>query len=371
MEPFPQPTPQIRDVPATTPFVAPEELARRVGRESLVRIGANESSFGPSPHAIEAMRDSLALTSYYGDPESFALRTALAERHGCALENLVVGAGIDDLLGLIVRTFAAPGDVALMSHGSYATFTYHVVGYGLTLATAPPFADGSIDVDALIAAAHEHRPKIVYLANPDNPSGTLAAAAAVARLRAALPPATLFVLDEAYADFVDPADLPPEGVEPRTIRLRTFSKAHGLAGARIAYAIAAPETIATFQKIRLHFGVSRAAQAGALASLADRAFVARVVAEVARGRDDYRALAARHGRRTLPSHTNFVCIEVGTRAQAEAMVHGLLERGVFVRKPGAPPIDGFIRVTVGTPEERAAFAEAFALVLDTLHERVR
>jgi len=107
-----------------------------------------------------------------------------------------------------------------------------------------------------------------------------------------------------------------------------------------------------------------------LASLDDPAFIAQVVAEVARGRDDYRALAARHGLRTLPSHTNFVCIEVGTREAAEAMVHGLLERGVFVRKPGAPPIDGFIRVTVGTPDERAAFADAFAAVLESLRERV-
>jgi histidinol-phosphate aminotransferase len=370
MEPQPQPTPQIRDVPATTPFVAPEELARRVGRSTLVRLGANESAFGPSPRALVAMRDALADTAYYGDPEAFELRTALAARHGCALENIVVGPGIDDLLGLIVRTYATVGDVALMSRGSYATFAYHVAGYGLTLSTVPPFADGSVDIDALAAAARERRPKIAYLANPDNPSGTFAAADAVARLRAALPPETLFVLDEAYADFVAPGALPPDGIDAQTIRLRTFSKAYGMAGARIAYAIAPAEAIATFQKVRLHFGVNRAALAGALASLDDPAFIAEVVAEVARGRDEYRALAARLGLRTLPSHTNFVCIEVGTRAQAEAMVAGLLERGVFVRKPGLPPIDGFIRVTVGTPEERAIFAEAFAMVLDTLRERV-
>jgi histidinol-phosphate aminotransferase len=370
MEPLPQPTPQIRDVPATTPFVAPEELARRVGRTSLVRLGANESAFGPSPRALAAMRESLALTSHYGDPESLELRTRLAAMHGCGIENIVVGAGIDDLLGLIVRTYAAPGDLALMSHGSYATFTYHVVGYGLELATVPPHDDGAIDVDALAAAARERRPKIVYLANPDNPSGTFAASADVLRLREALPAETLFVLDEAYADFVAPGALPPDGVDARTIRLRTFSKAYGMAGARIAYAIAPAAAIATFQKIRLHFGVSRTSQIGALASLDDPAFIAEVVAEVARGREDYRALAARHGLRTLPSHTNFVCIEVGTREQAEAMVHGLLERGVFVRKPGAPPIDGFIRVTIGTPADRTFFAAQFEAVLDTLRERV-
>jgi histidinol-phosphate aminotransferase len=192
----------------------------------------------------------------------------------------------------------------------------------------------------------------------------------VALLRDGLPPDTLFVLDEAYADFVAPGSLLPDAIDARTIRLRTFSKAYGMAGARIAYAIAPAAMIATFQKVRLHFGVSRTAQAGALASLDDPAFIAEVVAEVARGREDYRALAARHGLRALPSHTNFVTLEVGTRAQAEAMVSGLLERGVFVRKPGAPPIDGFIRVTVGTPHERASFADAFAIVLDSLRERV-
>ena len=370
MESHPQPAARIRDVPATTPFVAPEELARRVGLTSLVRLGANESAFGPSPRALAAMRDSLALTSYYGDPESHELRTALAARHACSVENVLVGAGIDDLLGLIVRTYAKHGDVALMSHGSYATFAYHVVGYGLTLATVPPHDDGSVDLDALATAARERRPKIVYLANPDNPSGTFAARDDVARFRAALPPASLFVLDEAYADFVTPDALLPDELDAQTIRLRTFSKAYGMAGARIAYAIAPAEAIATFQKIRLHFGVSRTAQAGALAALDDDAFIAGVVAEVARGRDEYRALAAGYGLRILPSHTNFVCIEVGTREQAEAMVHGLLERGVFVRKPGTPPIDGFIRVTVGTAGERSIFAEAFGAVLDTLRERV-
>jgi histidinol-phosphate aminotransferase len=370
MEQRPEPTPQVRDVPPTTPFVGPEELARRVGRSSLVRLGANESSFGPSPRALAAMRDSLALTSYYGDPEAHDLRTALAARHGCGIVNIVIGAGIDDLLGLIVRTYATRHDVALMSHGSYATFVYHVVGYGLKLETVPPHDDGSIDVDALAAAAREGRPKIVYLANPDNPSGTFLASDDVARIRAALHPSTLFILDEAYADFVAPGALPPDGIDAQTIRLRTFSKAYGMAGARIAYAIASPEAIATFQKIRLHFGVNRAAMAGALASLDDAEFIAGVVAEVARGREEYRALAERHGLRTLPSHTNFVCIEVGSREAAEAMVHGLLERGVFVRKPGAPPIDGFIRVTVGTPAERAAFAEAFTAVLESLRARV-
>jgi histidinol-phosphate aminotransferase len=359
----------IAAIPATVPFVAPEELARRVGRSSLLRLGANESAFGPSPHALAAMRAAAAETAWYGDPESRELREALAARHGVGIENLVVGSGIDDLLGLVVRGYCAPGDVAVMTAGSYATFAFHVAAYGVRLATAKPVADGGVDPAALVAAARIHRAKIVYLANPDNPSDTFAAASVVARIRRELPGETLLVLDEAYADFVPREELPPDGVIPGTIRMRTFSKAHGLAGARIAYAIAEPETIALFQKFRLHFGVNRAAQAAALASLADEAFVAGVAAEVARGRDEYRALGARLGLRTQATYTNFVLFAIGMRAQAEAVVAALLERGVFVRKPGAPPLDGWIRVTVGTPSDRAAFAEAFAEALAEVCEK--
>jgi histidinol-phosphate aminotransferase len=281
-----------------------------------------------------------------------------------------VGSGVDELLGLICRTYGALGDPVLMSHGSYATFAYQVNGHGLELHTVPPFSDGMVDVEAMLVRARDLQPKIVYLANPDNPSGSFIGREAVERLRDGLPPDTLFVLDEAYAHFVTSGSLVPDGIDERTIRLHTFSKAYGMAGARIGYALASRKAIATFQKIRNHFGVNRTAQIGALAALDDQSFVRHVVAEVARGRDEYHAFGARIGVRTLPSQTNFVCFEIGTRPAAEAMMHGLLERGVFVRKPGEPPINGFIRVTVGTPEERVLFYERFAAALDALRERV-
>jgi len=365
---FPQPTAQVQAVPAVRPFVAPEELARRVGRTSLLRLGANESAFGPSPKAIAAMRDAAALTSLYGDPESVELRAAIAARHGCAIGNVVIGSGIDDLMSLIVRTYCAPGDVSLATRGTYQTWTYHVVAYGAVLETAEPTPEGGLDVDALLRQARLVRPKIVYVANPDNPSSTFVSAAEIARLRAGLADDVLLALDEAYTDFVDRASLPPDAIDPRTIRLRTFSKAYGLAGARVGYALAADEVIATFGKIRQQFGVNRTGQIGALAALHDEAFVRTVKAHVAEGRSEYAALGRRLGCRTLPSATNFVCFGIGSRSAAEAMVATLLELGVFVRKPYAPPIDGFIRVTVGTAAERAAFAEIFAEALERLRE---
>ena len=369
MSSYPQPAPDVAAVPASTPFVAPEELARRVGRSSLIRLGANESAFGPSPKAIAAMLEAVPYSSLYGDPESLELRTALALRHACRRDNIVVGSGIDDLMSLIVRTYCAPGDVALSTRGTYATWAYHVAAYGVRAALAEPATDGRIDIDALLTLARRAAPKIVYVANPDNPSGAFVEAAQLARLRAGLADSVLLVIDEAYADFVDPRRLPPPDIDARTIRLRTFSKAYGLAGARVGYAIAGIEAIATFQRIRQHFGVNRTAQFGALAALEDRAFVAGVVAEVERGRDEYAALGRRLGCRTLPSATNFVCFEIGTREQAEALLAALLEHGVFLRKPYASPLDGFVRVTVGTPAERAIFGREFAAALDVVREQ--
>ena len=158
----PSATPLVAAVPAVTPFVAPEELARRAGRDSLLRLGANESSFGPSPAAIAAMRDGIAHTNWYGDPESVELRDAIAERHGVARENVTIGSGIDDLMSLLVRTFCAPGDASLATAGTYPTWTYHVLAYGARHETAPPTAAASIDVDALIARARGWRPAGPY-----------------------------------------------------------------------------------------------------------------------------------------------------------------------------------------------------------------
>ncbi|HEY0615755.1 MAG TPA: aminotransferase class I/II-fold pyridoxal phosphate-dependent enzyme [Candidatus Elarobacter sp.] len=365
----PQPTPEVAAIPAMTPFVAPEELARRVGRPELLRLGANESAFGPSPRAIGAMREAVSLTSWYGDPESLELRAALAARHGCAVEEIVVASGIDDLMGLIVRAFCAPGDACVSTRGTYPTLYYHLNAYGARAEFAEPDAAGGLVLQNIVDAVRRSGAKLVYVANPDNPSGGFVDRAVLAELRAALPDDVLLFLDEAYADFVPRSALPPDVIDPRTIRTRTFSKAFGMAGARIGYALAGAHVIAAFQKLRLHFGVNRTAQIGALAALDDEAFLRGVIAEVERGREEYHALAAAHALPSLASSTNFVCIGIGTKAEADAMVGALLELGVFVRKPWAPPIDGYVRVTVGTATERAAFAERFAEALDRVREK--
>jgi histidinol-phosphate aminotransferase len=343
----------VAALPGTVPFVAPDVLERRRGRRLRLRLGANESAFGISPLAAAAMQRALRTLPHYADPECYALRERLSERDGVTPRHLVVGAGIDDLLGLIVRTFVAPGDVVVASLGSYPTFAYHVVNHGGRLETVP-YRDDRNDLDALAAAAARSRARVCYLANPDNPSGSFHDEPALEAFLRQLPDECLLILDEAYVDFAP--SLPRLTDDPRLIRARTFSKLHGLAGARIGYLIAEPGIISAFDKVRLHFGVNAVAQAGALASLDDPQFAEHVAARVAEGRREYAALGAQLSLATLPSATNFVCIDFGCAERARALLSLLLEHDTFVRMPSAPPLDRCVRITVGTEGERAEFA---------------
>lgn len=366
-EPFPF-TQLVRSLPSTVPFVGPEALERRQGRPFQVRIGANESAFGISPLAREAMRQAIDQVSWYNDPENYELRETLARLHEIPLANVAVGAGIDDLLGLVVRACVEPGDVVVTSLGGYPTFNYHVDGYGGKLHLVP-YRNDHNDLQGLAEAAASTGARLLFLANPDNPSGTWHSAQDIQTFIDTLPGGCLLILDEAYSEFAPAESIPAlDPNDTRLIRMRTFSKAHGMAGARVGYAIAPPEVVVAFDKIRLHFGVNRVAQAGALASLKDPSFVQSVVKAVIEGRQDYEALARQVGLSTLPSATNFVSFDAGDAGQAQAILDGLIERGVFVRKSPVPPLDRCVRVTVGTAEDRGAFAAILPEVLAQLSE---
>ena len=350
-----------------TPFVGPETLERRRGRVFDTRIGANESAFGLSPKARAALAAEIERASWYCDPEHFELREKLAAGLGVGLRNLVIGEGIDGLLGLVVRAFLDPGEAVVTSAGAYPTFNYHVLGHGGRLVFVPYRADRRNDLAALVSTARRESAKLVYLANPDNPTGTFLPRAAVEQALAELPAGALLVLDEAYAEFAPPGELPPLDVDdPRLIRLRTFSKAHGMAGLRVGYGIATADLVAAFDKIRLHFGVGRLSQVAAAASLDDPGFADSVVRRVAEGRRAYQDLARVHQVETIPSLTNFVAFDLETPEASERMVALLDARGVFVRQPGVAPLSRYVRVTVGTAEARASFAAAFADALKAL-----
>ena len=354
----PRLTPLAASLPDTVPFVGPETQERRLGRPFRARLGANENLFGPSPRAIEAMREAAADAWMYGDPEAHALRQAIAAHHGVAPEHVRVGEGIDGLLGLLVRLTIGPGDWAVTSEGGYPTFDYHVTGFGGRLEHVPYKAD-RVDAEALIERATWAGAKLVYIANPDNPMGAVLDAETIGAMIDSLPGDALLVLDEAYAEFAPQAALAEIAAnDPRVIRMRTFSKAHGLAGARVGYAIGPAPLIAAFDKVRNHFGLTRISQAGALAALDDAGHLERVVAEVTRARARIAAIAHDNGLVALPSATNFVAIDCGEDGSfARRVMHELVDRGVFVRMPGVAPLDRCIRVTVGPEADLDAFAE--------------
>ncbi|MEM8855927.1 MAG: pyridoxal phosphate-dependent aminotransferase [Pseudomonadota bacterium] len=339
-------TPLAASLPASVPFVGPEAQERQRGQTFRARLGANESAFGPSPKAIAAMAEAAAEVWQYGDPENHDLKAALSQHHGVAVERIAVGEGIDGLLQVIARLVTDFKTPVVTSAGAYPTFVYHVNGFGGHLVTVP-YRDDKEDPDALAKAAKESDAALVYFANPDNPMGTWHGAEAVERLLAGLGDNTILCLDEAYVEFAPEGTAPPMTFEdPRLIRLRTFSKAYGMAGARIGYAITSPELAKAFDKVRNHFGVNRVAQAGALAALADTDYLRRVTADVAAAKARIAQIASTHGLTPIQSATNFLTLDVGADGDAaRRLVAALAERGVFVRMPFVAPQDRCIRVT--------------------------
>lgn len=351
-------------LPAAVPFVGPETLERRNGHAFAARLGANEQRFGPSPLAMAALRDAAADVWMYGDPEGYDLRSALAAKHGCEAANIVLGEGVDGLLGLIVRAAVTQGTPVVQSAGTYPTFGYHVRGFGGQMVDVP-YCDDASDLAALAQAARQHRPSLVYLANPDNPMGGHHSAGAVLALLDALPENCLFVLDEAYIDFA-PSDSAPliAPDDPRVIRLRSFSKSYGLAGLRLGYAICAAPLAAVFDGLRHHFGIGRMVQAAGLAALQDHAHLAHVVAGTQAARARLAQIAADHGLRALPSATNFSCIDLGRGGDfARACVTQLAAAGLFVRMPSAAPQNRCLRISHGTADDLDLLAAALPAAL--------
>ncbi|WP_414900817.1 pyridoxal phosphate-dependent aminotransferase [Rhizobium cremeum] len=362
-------TPLVDALPATVPFVGPEAIERSRGLAVKARIGANESGFGPAPSVLTAIREKAGDIWQYNDPENFALKTALAAHLGLAPANIVVGEGVDDLLGLIVRLVIEPGMPVVTSFGGYPTFNFHVSGFGGRLVTVPYRGDRE-DMEGLLAAAKRENAALVYFANPDNPMGSWWDAESVVAFARALPETTLLVLDEAYSECGPEGSTPAADALvnlPNVIRTRTFSKAYGLAGARVGYAFGAPETIAAFDKIRNHFGMPRLSTEAALAALADQPYLKAVVGKIRAARERIAAIAVANGLKPLPSATNFVAIDCGRDgAYARSIVDGLMQHGVFIRMPGVAPLNRCIRVSTGLPEALDLFEEALPKVLASL-----
>ena len=358
-----------QSLPPTVPFVGPETQERARGAAFVARIGANENGFGPAPSVIEAIAREAPLSWRYADPENHDLRMALGAHLELAPERVVVGEGIDGLLGLIVRLIVEPGTAVVTSLGAYPTFNFHVAGFGGRLVTVP-YRDDHEDLDALLDAVRRENASLVYLSNPDNPMGTWHSADAVTEFARALPETTMLVLDEAYGETAPAAALPPVADladMPNVLRFRTFSKAYGLAGQRVGYVFGAEQTVSMFHRVRNHFGVNRLGQAAALAALKDQDWLAHILAEVESSRERLAAIAQAHGFTPIPSATNFVTIDCGRDAgYAKAILDGLVSRGVFIRMPGVAPLNRCIRISTGPDAEISLFETALAEVVAEL-----
>lgn len=364
-------TPTIASLPKLVPFVGPEAMERARGRPFLVRLGANESVFGPSPKVVAAMREAAGENWKYSDPENFELRAAIAAHHGVAMENVVVGEGIDGLLGLTCTLFLTPGTPVVTTDGAYPTFNFHVMAHGGTL-HAIPMRDMREDVPRLIETAKAVSARLVYVSNPNNPIGSWWSADDLKSMIGALPAETLLILDEAYVDTAPSGTEPPIDVSnPQVVRYRTFSKAYGLAGARIGYAIGERNVIEAFDKVRNHYGINRVGQIGALAALLDQTYLRDVVGSIASARERIAAIASEHDLSPLPSGANFVAIDCRRDgAFAARVLTGLLDRDVFVRKPVAKGIDHCIRVSCGHHDDLAVFANALPAAIEDAARRL-
>jgi histidinol-phosphate aminotransferase len=344
------PRPGILDI---TPYVGGESSLPGVAR--VVKLASNEGALGPSPKAVAAYRQAAEGLHRYPDGSCAELRRAIADRHGLDAERIVCGAGSDELLGLLCRAYAGPGDEVLFTEHGFLVYPIAAKAVGATPVAARE-CDLTADVDTLLAKVTP-RTRIVFLANPNNPTGTYLPAAEVTRLRDSLPANVLLALDAAYAEYVGRNDYDP-GVElveahDNVVMTRTFSKIYGLGGVRLGWAYAPPAVVDVLNRLRMPFNVSVPAQAAGIAALADAEHTARVRANNDALLPWTAERIAELGLTVTPSVCNFVLVHFPAApgrdvAAADAFLRG---RGIIARRVAAYGLPHALRITIGTEEE--------------------
>ncbi len=352
----------IRTLTPYPPGKPIEELERELGIRDSIKLASNENPLGPSPKAVAAIAAVLADLHRYPDGSAFYLKRRLAERLGVSEAELIVGNGSNEIIELAVRTFLRPGDEAVMADQAFVVYRLVVQSAGGS-SRMVPLRDFTHDLEA-IAAAVTPRTRLVFLGNPNNPTGTIFRRAAWRAFLGRLPEHLLVVADEAYAEYVEDPEYPDtireRGDRVPVLSLRTFSKLYGLAGLRIGYGVAAAPVIDALDRIRQPFNVNALALAGARAALDDEEHVRRTLAANRAGMaflvEAFRALGLAH----VPSAANFVLVRVGDGAR---VYEALLRRGVIVRPMAVYGFPEHVRVTVGTEAENARFVAALRAVL--------
>ena len=356
--------PNLDSIPVYQPGRPIEEVAREQGlpAKDIIKLASNENPLGPSPAALAAMQQSLQTLHLYPDGNAYYLKNKLAERLGVESSNLILGNGSNEIIEFVGHALIQPETDVIVSQYCFAVYPIVTKLFGGNLITVPARNYGH-DLNAMLDAVTPNT-RVMFVANPNNPTGTLAPRGDVVRLINQLPPSVLLVMDEAYLEFLDdPIDLLPLvrlGFKPNLILMRTFSKIYGLAGLRLGYGIGHPEFIAALEKVRQPFNINSMIQAGALAALFDNEHLRRTRQNNSQGLNFFVREFRQMNLDYIPSAANFILVKVG---DGQAVFEQLQKRGVITRPMGGYALPQFIRISIGTSGENSRCMAALKEVL--------
>ncbi len=355
--------PQLRDLVAYEPGKPIEDVAREIGLrpDQIIKLASNENPLGPSPAAVTAMRQALERAHFYPDGGGYYLREAIADKFALNRENVILGNGSNEIIEFIGHAFLQPGAEIITAEHAFVVYKLMATLFGAATIEVPD-PNFTHDLDAM-AAAITPATREIFVANPNNPTGTLVGQAALDRFVERVPERVIIVFDEAYHEFleepIDTLKFVREG-RPNVIVLRTFSKIQGLAGLRIGYGLGASDLITVLHKTRQPFNANAIAQAGALAGLADGEHQTKTRALTIEGRQRFEGAFAEMGLEYVPSQANFVLVKVG---DGDAVFKALLRRGIIVRAMASYQLPEWIRVSIGTPAQNERFLAELPQVL--------
>jgi histidinol-phosphate aminotransferase len=356
--------PALKDLPVYQPGRPIEEVARELGlpANQIIKLASNENPLGPSPLALAAMRNVLANINLYPDGNAFYLKQSLAAKFDLAPGRLILGNGSNEIIEFVGHALMGPGVEVVVSQYCFAVYPLVTKLFNAELVTVPAKNFGH-DLPAMLQAITP-RTRVVFVANPNNPTGTLIAPGDLARFVGEIPPHVLLVLDEAYIDFLEErADLLPlvrGDKKPNLLLMRTFSKIFGLAGLRIGYGMGHPELVGLLEKVRQPFNINSIAQAGALAALEDAEHMRKTRLNNTRGLEFFYEALRKLKLEFIPSAANFLLLRVG---DGQRVFEELQARGIIVRPMAGYQLGEWIRISIGTPEENRRCCEALTAVL--------